>query len=159
MGKEAENNDNERANLCYTQNAENFRSLNTLMWQVPVIAMTLTGGLWYSVLTAKELTPLAARGILIFSSLADLGLALVLVRIRNIMEGHLISMESFFTNGYPRQPNHWLGRVPVFRSKVVMRIFVILLVIAASFSICGVVLLDQLVSKSQEQETMEEDSD
>jgi len=30
---------------AYNQNSENFRSLNQLMWQIPLIAMSLTGGL------------------------------------------------------------------------------------------------------------------
>ena len=30
-----------------------MRSLNQIMWQVPMIAMTLTGGLWYAVATMK----------------------------------------------------------------------------------------------------------
>jgi hypothetical protein len=41
----------ERQKLCYEQNCEQMRSLNQIMWQVPIIAMTLTGGLWYGVAT------------------------------------------------------------------------------------------------------------
>jgi hypothetical protein len=41
----------EREKLCYEQNCEQMRSLNQIMWQVPIIAMTLTGGLWRAVAT------------------------------------------------------------------------------------------------------------
>jgi hypothetical protein len=49
----AENIQFERDKVCYEQNCEHMRSLNQIMWQVPMIAMTLTGGLWYAVATMK----------------------------------------------------------------------------------------------------------
>jgi protein strawberry notch len=36
---------------AYEQNYQQFRSLNQIMWQIPVLAMTLTGGLWFGVST------------------------------------------------------------------------------------------------------------
>ena len=34
---------------AFEQNHETFRSLNHQMWQIPLISMTLTGGLWFGV--------------------------------------------------------------------------------------------------------------
>ena len=38
----------EREKACYQQNFEQARSLNGQMNRVPVLAMTLTGGLWFA---------------------------------------------------------------------------------------------------------------
>ena len=45
----------EKEKVCYEQNCQTFRSLNQLMWQVPIIAMTVTGGLWFGVGTFSSL--------------------------------------------------------------------------------------------------------
>ena len=39
---------------AYEQNYEQFRSLNQIMWQIPVLAMTLTGGLWFGVSSIQD---------------------------------------------------------------------------------------------------------
>lgn len=32
---------------AYSENPQTFRSLDKLMWSVPLLSMTLTGGLWF----------------------------------------------------------------------------------------------------------------
>jgi len=39
---------------AYEQNYQQFRSFNQIMWQIPVLAMTLTDGLWFGVSTIDD---------------------------------------------------------------------------------------------------------
>ena len=39
----------EREKTAFQENASHLRSLNQFLWQVPTIAITLTGGLWFGV--------------------------------------------------------------------------------------------------------------
>lgn len=78
-------NDFERAKVAYEQNFEQFRSLNQVMWQVPVIAMTLTGGLWFGAASVEAMAGFQYL-LLILAALANLGLVVVLARLRFVME-------------------------------------------------------------------------
>ena len=40
----------ERDKVCYEQNFQQYRAMNQIMWQVPLLAITITGGLWYAAL-------------------------------------------------------------------------------------------------------------
>ncbi len=42
----------EKAKVVYQQSYEEFRSLNRIMWQVPVLVMTFSGGLWFGIESA-----------------------------------------------------------------------------------------------------------
>jgi hypothetical protein len=70
----------------YEQLCNDFRSLNGFLWQTPLIIMTLTGGLWFSVANF-DLTEPARRSLLIFAVVADLLMIVALVRLRYVMEG------------------------------------------------------------------------
>jgi len=70
--------------VIYEQLCQDFRSLNGFLWQTPIIVMTLTGGLWFSVATF-ELTDEARRALLIFAGAADLLMIAALVRLRYVM--------------------------------------------------------------------------
>lgn len=80
--------DDALALAAYNQNSENFRSLNTLMWQIPLIAMTLTGGLWFGV-SKVEGMPGLRIALLLLAGACDLGLIVVLERLRFIMGRYL----------------------------------------------------------------------
>jgi 2-polyprenyl-3-methyl-5-hydroxy-6-metoxy-1,4-benzoquinol methylase len=63
----------------YEQRCAEFRSLNGFFWQIPLIVMTLNGGLWFAV-ASLDVTPVAKSAILCFAgvgrdalSLAQLG--------------------------------------------------------------------------------------
>jgi len=43
----------DRSTVIYQQNYEEFRSLNKVMWQVPVLVMTFTGGIWFGIESAN----------------------------------------------------------------------------------------------------------
>ncbi|MES0130181.1 class I SAM-dependent methyltransferase [Mesorhizobium sp. M0029] len=84
---------------AYNQNAEHFRSLNTLMWQVPLIAMTLTGGLWYGVSTSQS-SMFTQACLLALAAAGNFGLLIALSRIRFIMGGYLKWFEAAYPNGF-----------------------------------------------------------
>ncbi len=74
----------EKDKVCYEQHSESFRNLNSQMWQVPIIAMTLTGGLWFGIFSG-DIEPVSAIWLLIFSGLCDILFIVVLFRVRLIM--------------------------------------------------------------------------
>lgn len=74
--------------LVYEQYCQEFRSLNGFFWQVPLIMMTLNGGLWYSV-ASLDLAMAAQRGVLWFAAFANVVMIIGLWRLRDIMEGLL----------------------------------------------------------------------
>lgn len=85
----------ERDKICYEQNCEAFRALNQFMWQVPVIAMTLTGGLWYGVATLNEMKGVIKALLLMLAALGDLAFIVVLVRVRAVMGTYLERIKEF----------------------------------------------------------------
>ena len=62
-----------------------MRSLNQIMWQVPMIAMTLTGGLWYAVTAVKSVDTIARIALLLFSMIANVGLIFMINSVRNVI--------------------------------------------------------------------------
>lgn len=78
----------------YEQNCQEFRSLNGFFWQVPLIMMTLNGGLWYSV-ASLDLSVSAQRGVLSFAVVANIVMAVALGRLRNVMESLLTQIHAF----------------------------------------------------------------
>lgn len=70
---------------AYAQHYNQFRDLNGHMWKIPMIALTLTGGLWLGVNTASGDTLVQAL-LLFLSGAANLILIIVLLRIRHIMK-------------------------------------------------------------------------
>jgi hypothetical protein len=69
----------------YEQLCTDFRALNAILWQMPVIFTTLTGGLWFAV-ASLDLTNHARSLILSFAALANLLMIGALIRLRYIME-------------------------------------------------------------------------
>ena len=73
---------------AYEQNYQQFRSLNQIMWQIPVLAMTLTGGLWFGVPTIDNNAMLVTI-LLLTAVVVNLLLCGVLVRFRHVMGCYL----------------------------------------------------------------------
>lgn len=114
---------------AYNQNWETFRSLNTLMWQIPLIAMTLTGGLWFGVSTVKDM-PYFAAGLLFLAGCGNIGLLLTLRRLRYIMAQYLDWSKATYAAGHVSAPGtSWLTG-----NETVRRIFQALLGLAAFIS-------------------------
>jgi hypothetical protein len=125
--------DFDREKVCYEQNFQHARTLNAQMNQVPVLAMTLTGGLWFGAGVASNLPTLFRFALLIFASLCDLALILATLRIRDVFESYLEKISAFcpssFASGKPANPKMpWLG------SYSMISIYCALILLGATFS-------------------------
>jgi len=101
-------NEFEREKVCYKQNFEQARSLNAQMNQIPTLAITLTGGLWFAAgLTERMQTPMRF-GLLIFAGLCNIGLVLAILRVRDVFHSYLEGLRAFHPPGYvegrPKNP-------------------------------------------------------
>ena len=127
---------NLREQLCYQQNFEQARSLNVQMNQVPVLAITLTGGLWFGAGVVEDLATEIRFALLMFAGLCNLSLILAVLRIRDVLESYLEKIEEFnptaFASGRPRKPK--LSRL---RSYSMITIYCTLMLIGAFFSFLG----------------------
>ncbi|MGJ7505666.1 hypothetical protein ACSFBF_35330 [Variovorax sp. ZT5P49] len=72
------------AEVIYLEAGQHMRSLNALFWQIPGLAIAVTGGLWFGASTLME--PGARRWVLLFTALADLLLIIVLFRMRFLFQ-------------------------------------------------------------------------
>ncbi len=70
---------------AYEQLCTDFRALNAILWQMPVIFTTLTGGLWFAV-ASFDLTDRGRSALLLFAGVADLIMIAALGRLRFVME-------------------------------------------------------------------------
>lgn len=76
------------------------------MWQVPVIAMTLTGGLWFGAARVGDM-PGFQYLLLLLAVLSNVGLAIVLTRVRHVGQ-YLEAMKAF------NEGAHVAGQGPAF---------------------------------------------
>ena len=84
---------------AFEKNHASFRSLNQQMWQIPLIAMTLTGGLWFGVLRVEEF-PLFQLALLFLAVAGNVALFFIILRLRFVMEQHLLWLENVYPAGY-----------------------------------------------------------
>jgi len=121
----------ERDKVAYEQNAQHLRALNQFLWQVPTIAITLTGGLWYGVTKIDSL--IVREGLLAFAALSDVLLVFVVFRVRFLFGQYLAAQRGF----NPRfeiksEKGPW-----IFPSGTVVGCFVVLLLAGAAGSSYG----------------------
>jgi hypothetical protein len=84
----------DRDKVCYEQNFQQYRAMNQIMWQVPLLAITITGGLWYAALGVSGAS--VFRGpLFLLSAVLDFALIAVLWRVRFVMAAYLTGIESF----------------------------------------------------------------
>lgn len=130
--------DNEyaREQACYEQNFEQARTLNSQMNQVPALAMTLTGGLWFGAGVTSDLPVEFRFALLLFAGLCDLALILAILRIRDVFESYLEKIEPFhpasFASGKPKNP-----KMPRLGSYSMISIYCTLIFVGAVFSFFG----------------------
>lgn len=125
----------ERDKVCYEQNFEQFRSLNQIMWQVPVIATTLTGGLWFGAASVGRM-PGFQYLLLLLAAISNLGLIVVLTRVRFVMEAYLEAIKKFNPGGYVAAQGKG-----VFARAAVATTFRVLLALSAVISVGGMVIV------------------
>ena len=91
---------------AYEQNYQQFRSLNQIMWQIPVLAMTLTGGLWFGVSRILD-RPLLSMTLLLTAVVGNLTLAIILLRFRFVMSRYLSWLKDTYPAGFvdAREPD------------------------------------------------------
>lgn len=76
----------DKQQIIYEQNCQDFRQLNNVMWQVPVLAMTLTGGIWFGI-SAVQNAPWIQGALWLLSTVANIVFIFVLRRLRKgVME-------------------------------------------------------------------------
>lgn len=115
---------------AFNQTHESFRSLNQQMWQIPLIAMTLTGGLWFGVSTVKDF-PLFQLALLLLAAAGNAALFIILLRLRFVMEQHLRWLKA----NHPRTFISADGKEWYNRPFVVRTTFQTMLVLAAAISL------------------------
>lgn len=84
---------------AYDQNHASFRSLNQQMWQIPLISMTLTGGLWFGVSRVEDF-PLFQLALLFLAAVGNGALFIVILRLRFVMERYLNWLENNYEAGF-----------------------------------------------------------
>lgn len=70
----------------YKRLGDDFRSLNTILWQLPPVMITITGGLWYAAATFK-LSPAGQSCILVFAAVANALMIAAMYRLRFVIFG------------------------------------------------------------------------
>jgi hypothetical protein len=88
----------------YEQRCEDFRSLNGILWQSPLIIMTLTGGLWFAV-ASFALSNAARSMLLLFACIANLLMIGALVRLRWVMQQVLRDIRGY--DGKPQTKGNY----------------------------------------------------
>ncbi|EIF29010.1 hypothetical protein BCh11DRAFT_04438 [Burkholderia sp. Ch1-1] len=79
--------------LQYLEAGQHLRSLNQLMWQVPGLAIGITGGLWYGATLVNDET--TRRFLLTFSAIVDVLTIITLWRLRSIIGMHIAHQRRF----------------------------------------------------------------
>lgn len=82
-----------RLEIQYLEAGQHFRSLNQLMWQIPGMAIAITGGLWYGASTVTADQPRA--WVFSFVAIVDVLTIVILWRIRHLIQNH-INYQSLF---------------------------------------------------------------
>jgi len=85
--------DYKKEELQYVEAGQHLRSLNQLMWQVPSLAIALTGGLWYGATLVSDET--MRRYLLGFSAGVDLLTIVTLLRLRSVIGVHIDYQKRF----------------------------------------------------------------
>jgi hypothetical protein len=107
----------------YKQLCEEFRSLNSIFWRIPTIAMTLNGGVGLA-LGSVRLTPAMQTALLVFVATCNFSFILILLRLRmQVMEDILRRI------GELEHRSKKPGRYRV------MMVFTFLLFVAGTFSL------------------------
>lgn len=79
--------------LQYLEAGQHLRSLNQIMWQVPGMAIAITGGLWYGATTIDSDAPRV--WVLGFATIVNLLIVIILWRLRALIEVHICHQSNF----------------------------------------------------------------
>eukprot|EP00820_Chromera_velia_P001553 Cvel_2797.t1-p1 / transcript=Cvel_2797.t1 / gene=Cvel_2797 / organism=Chromera_velia_CCMP2878 / gene_product=hypothetical protein / transcript_product=hypothetical protein / location=Cvel_scaffold113:10927-11385(+) / protein_length=153 / sequence_SO=supercontig / SO=protein_coding / is_pseudo=false len=113
-----------------------MRSLNTQMNHVPVLAMTLTGGLWFGAGVTENLDVEIRFALLILAGVGNMALALAVIRIRDVIECYLEKIKAYHPPSYATgSPEN--ARLPWFRDYSMIRTYAALMTLGAVLSFIG----------------------
>ena len=123
--------DHDMRQAAFEQNHLAFRSLNQQMWQIPLISMTLTGGLWFGVSRVEDF-PLFQLALLFLAAAGNAALFIVILRLRFVMERYLNWIANNYETGFVSADDgeHWYQK-----SFVVRTSFQAMLLLASALSI------------------------
>jgi SAM-dependent methyltransferase len=121
--------ESEMRKAAFVENHASFRSLNQQMWQIPLISMTLTGGLWFGVSRVDDF-PLFQLALLFLAAAGNGALCIVIIRLRYVMEQHLKWLEIWYPAGFvSAKGTGW------HRPRLVRSLFQFMLLLAATLSL------------------------
>ncbi len=107
-GDDEPNRSFERQKAIFEQDCQEFRSLNSFLWQIPIIVATLTGGLWFGVTKVGDDRFIKAS-LFLLAAVVNFTFIVVLWRLRyGVMEVLLDRMHN-----YQGRPRHRKGRYTV----------------------------------------------
>ena len=129
----------DRDKVCYEQNFQQYRAMNQIMWQVPLLAITITGGLWYATLNVTGVQDFK-RPIFLLAFVLDVALIAVLWRVRHVMSAYMVKIESFNPGSFVKASGRGLFNWPY----TVVSAFSLALAIAAFGSLIGFLNIDWL---------------
>lgn len=84
----------EKDKVIFEQDCLDFRSMNEILWKVPIIVITLTGGLWFGV-GSMDISDDAKKYLLYLAGAANITFILVLFRLRWVMGRTLEGIKAF----------------------------------------------------------------
>lgn len=115
--------EHEMHKAAFDQNHASFRSLNQQMWQIPLISMTLTGGLWFGVSRVEDF-PLFQLALLFLAAAGNGALFVIILRLRFVMEQHLKWLEQTYPAGHvSARGEQWYNRPFLVRSLLQFMLF------------------------------------
>jgi hypothetical protein len=104
LALEAQKWEYKKKELVFVEAGQHIRALNVTLWQVPSMAIAITGGLWYGIsLFDHETVKFSA---LMFTSLVDLVTIGIIWRLRSVMSDYLVAQLSFQSLPDSGKPKH-----------------------------------------------------
>lgn len=128
---------------CYEQKFQRYRAMNQIMWQVPLLAISITGGLWLAALNVAGAHEFQ-QPLFLLALVLDIALIAVLPRVRCVMSAYMEKMKFFNPPAFVEAA----GRGPFSRSYTVVGAFSLALAVAAIGSLIGLLNLDWLRMQS-----------
>lgn len=136
---------------AFDQNHASFRSLNQQMWQIPLISMTLTGGLWFGVSRVEDF-PLFQLALLFLAAAGNGALFVIIMRLRFVMQQHLDWLEKTYPAGHvSAKGTQWYNKPFLVRS-----LFQFMLLLAAILSLI-LLIVTAWTSRGEVSGTMPQD--
>jgi len=127
-----------RERISYEQNFQHVRALIPVTYQIPALAITITGGLWFGVLQTKSI-PAFGYLFLALACIMNVGFFLIMWRLGQIIGIYLDALKDWHPPSY----------VTVFENPKVTQwphaitVFQLFFLGAAAFSLVGIYLLVQ----------------